>query len=79
MKGVTLENPTDSSPSPRRADFERRREVEEFVSQLDAAFIKHLVEVGAFSFEASDPDAEVHEELQWLLRKLGLVDSERDR
>jgi hypothetical protein len=79
MKGVIIENLTDPSPSPRRADVERRREVDEFVSELDEAFVRQLIEVGALSHGEPETDAGLHEELQWLLRKLGVIAFERDR
>jgi hypothetical protein len=79
MKGVTIENHADPAPSSPRDEVDYRREVDEFVAQLDEAFVRHLIEVGAFSFDASDDGSELHEELQWLLRKLGLVAFERER
>ena len=37
-------------------------------------FIERLIEAGAFSYDESEPGAELYEELDWVLRKIGFVE-----
>jgi hypothetical protein len=59
-----------------RTDAER--DADRFVEHLDEAFIKRLVEAGAFTYEAEPglPEAtvELYEELSWVLRKIGFIE-----
>jgi hypothetical protein len=56
-------------PSP-----SERSDAERFVEQLDQMFIERLIEVGAFTFDDSEPDRELYEELDWVLRKIGFIE-----
>jgi len=56
-------------PSP-----SERSDAERFVEQLDQMFIERLIEVGAFTYDDSEPDLELYEELDWVLRKIGFVE-----
>jgi hypothetical protein len=49
-------------------------DAERFVEQLDQMFIERLIEAGAFSYDDSDPNLELYEELDWVLRKIGFVE-----
>ena len=42
-------------------------------------FIERLIEAGAFSYEESEPGAELYEELDWVLRKIGFVEPGQNR
>jgi hypothetical protein len=65
MGSATRKNPPSRSV---RTDAER------FVEQLDHTFIERLIEAGAFAYDESEPGAELYEELDWVLRKIGFVE-----
>jgi hypothetical protein len=56
-------------PSP-----SERTDAVRFVEQLDQMFIERLIEAGAFSYDEDEPGAELYEELDWVLRKIGFVE-----
>jgi hypothetical protein len=73
MEGAR-KSPTEP-PSPSERD-----DAEGFVRQLDRLFIERLIEAGAFSDEEPEDRSELHEELEWVLRKIGFFDpGERKR
>ena len=65
-----MEHATRKTPP----SISERTDAARFVEQLDQMFIERLIEAGAFSYEESEPGAELYEELDWVLRKIGFVE-----
>ncbi|HVU51793.1 MAG TPA: hypothetical protein VHL80_13950 [Polyangia bacterium] len=40
-------------------------------------FIERLIEIGAFTYDDSEPSLELYEELDWVLRKIGFIEPGR--
>lgn len=68
MGSATQRNP----PSP-----SERTDADRFAEQLDQMFIERLIEIGAFTYDDSEPSLELYEELDWVLRKIGFIEPGR--